>query len=127
MDYLSDFDQLIEMLNFNYAISLLMEYFAFIKLRLSRPNIERPYKIPLNTVGCVLLFSPSIIFTVLVLALANATTYVFATGVILVGLVIFWGKRDNSAHYHQYQTSREEEEELTIPSSSNDNSNITVS
>jgi amino acid transporter len=31
-------DKLIEMLNFNYAISLLMEYAAFIKLRVSKPN-----------------------------------------------------------------------------------------
>jgi amino acid transporter len=31
-------DKLIELLNFNYAISLLMEYAAFIKLRISKPN-----------------------------------------------------------------------------------------
>lgn len=31
-------DKLIEMLNFNYSLSLLMEYAAFIKLRISRPN-----------------------------------------------------------------------------------------
>ena len=31
-------DSLIEMLNFNYAVSLLMEYAAFIKLRISGPD-----------------------------------------------------------------------------------------
>ncbi len=31
-------EQLIEMLNFNYAIALLMEYAAFIKLRISKPE-----------------------------------------------------------------------------------------
>ena len=35
----SNLDTLIEMLNFNYGISLLMEYIAFIKLRISRPII----------------------------------------------------------------------------------------
>lgn len=34
----ADFSQLVEMLNFNYAISLLLEYAAFVKLRLTRPD-----------------------------------------------------------------------------------------
>ena len=31
-------DKLIEMLNFNYALALLLEYAAFLKLRISKPN-----------------------------------------------------------------------------------------
>jgi amino acid transporter len=34
----ANLDKLIEMLNFNYAISLLMEYAAFLKLRISKPE-----------------------------------------------------------------------------------------
>ena len=34
----SNLDSLIEMLNFNYALSLLLEYAAFIKLRISKPD-----------------------------------------------------------------------------------------
>lgn len=41
---LAHLDQLIEMLNFNYAIALLLEFCAFVKLRISRPELERPYK-----------------------------------------------------------------------------------
>lgn len=33
-----DLEELIEMLNFNYAISLLMEYAAFVKLRICKPD-----------------------------------------------------------------------------------------
>jgi amino acid transporter len=33
-------DKLIEMLNFNYAIALLLEYAAFVKLRISKPDGE---------------------------------------------------------------------------------------
>ena len=36
----SRLDKLIELLNFNYAISLMMEYAAFIKLRISKPEGE---------------------------------------------------------------------------------------
>jgi len=53
---LSDLDKLIEMLNFNDALSVLFEYAAFFKLRVSRPDLARPYRIPLNTLGCVLFF-----------------------------------------------------------------------
>lgn len=34
----ADFSQLVEMLNFNYALSLLLEYVAFVKLRFTRPD-----------------------------------------------------------------------------------------
>jgi amino acid transporter len=54
----SNLDTLIEMLNFNYAISLLMEYCAFIKLRISAPNLIRPYRIPLSTTAA--LFAPPV-------------------------------------------------------------------
>ena len=36
----ADFTQLVELLNFNYSIALLMEYLAFIKLRLTRKDCK---------------------------------------------------------------------------------------
>jgi amino acid transporter len=89
----SDFESLIEMLNFNYALSLLMEYAAFIKLRISRPDVERPYKIPLGTIGCTILFTPPIMLTVLVLGLATYATYAFVLVVNIVGLLVIWAKK----------------------------------
>eukprot|EP00977_Amphora_coffeiformis_P004873 scaffold1048_cov90-Amphora_coffeaeformis.AAC.6 len=41
---LSDLEGLIEMLNFQYAISLMMEYCAFLKLRVSHADMHRPYR-----------------------------------------------------------------------------------
>lgn len=99
-DFLSDFDQLIEMLNFNYAIALLMEYAAFIKLRVSRPNLERPYRIPLNTFGCILLFSPSIVLTLVTMGLAETTTYYMASVVLLSGILIFVAKQGSGYRNH---------------------------
>ena len=37
---IADFSQLVELLNFNYAIALLMEYCAFVKLRLTRKDCK---------------------------------------------------------------------------------------
>ena len=47
-----DLEKLIEMLNFNYAISLLMEYAAFVKLRISKP--EGKFNTGLAMLACLL-------------------------------------------------------------------------
>lgn len=53
-------DKLIEMLNFNYAISLLMEYGAFIKLRISKPDGESLF----GLCACLVFFFGSMGITV---------------------------------------------------------------
>lgn len=73
----ADFDALVEMLNFAYSLSMLMEYAAFIKLRISEPDIERPYRIPLNTFGCVLLITPACLFLFYLMLIASKMTYVY--------------------------------------------------
>jgi amino acid transporter len=103
MDFFSDFDQLIEMLNFSYAISLLMEYAAFVKLRVSQPNLKRPYRIPLDTFGCILFFSPSILLILLVLGLAGTATYVMFAGVALSGILIFSAKQRSQRHRQSHE------------------------
>jgi amino acid transporter len=91
----SDLDQLIEMLNFNYGIALLFEYAAFFKLRVSRPDLERPYRIPLNTLGCAFFFFPTVASTLLVMSLATYTTYCFALGSWITGYLLFAARRWN--------------------------------
>lgn len=93
----SDLDQLIEMLNFNYAVSLLLEYAAFFKLRISKPELERPYKIPLNTFGCAVFFFPTICCTLLVMSLATYTTFAFAFASYITGLLVFLAKQRSQA------------------------------
>lgn len=85
----SEIDRLIEMMNFNYGISLLFEYAAFFKLRVSRPNMARPYQIPLNTLGCAAIFFPTIASTIFILCLATYDTYYFAIGSWIVGYLLY--------------------------------------
>lgn len=85
----TDLDDLIEMLNFNYTFSLLLEYLAFIKLRITRPDLERPYRVPLNTIGCIVLFTPTILAILAVVLLASWKTWLFGIGVNIFGLLLF--------------------------------------
>ncbi|KAF9604422.1 hypothetical protein IFM89_006431 [Coptis chinensis] len=41
------FQEIIEFFNFLYSIGMLLEFAAFIKLRIKRPELHRPYKVPL--------------------------------------------------------------------------------
>lgn len=88
----SHLDQLIEMLNFNYAISLLMEYAAFFKLRFARPDLIRPWRIPLSNWACVALFTPTLVLTLFLMSLASYLTYWFCLGVAVFGVVLFYAK-----------------------------------
>lgn len=83
---MANFDQLLELLNVNYAISLLMEYAAFVKLRLCRKDIERPYRIPLPDWAAVLFVLLPTFGILCLFAISNWTVYAFSIGAILLGI-----------------------------------------
>jgi len=56
-----DFNELIEMVNFLYIFAQILEFAAFIKLRVSAPELYRPYRVPLSTRGCDNAVFPGII------------------------------------------------------------------
>jgi amino acid transporter len=85
----SNLDQLIELLNFNYALAVLMEYCAFIRLRFAHDDIPRPWKLPLNKYGCLVYFFPTIVITVFTLSLATYTTLLFSLCVNLLGVILY--------------------------------------
>lgn len=66
-----------------------MEYAAFVRLRVSKPDLERPYRIPFNTVGCCLLLVPPVGLTVVVMLLASFATYGYAIVTIFMALLIY--------------------------------------
>jgi len=113
----ADLDQLIEMLNFNYGISLLMEYLAFLKLRVSRPDLDRPFRVPFGTIGCAVLLSPTILFTIIVMGLASFQTYLFSLVVNIVGYGLY------VVMQRRQRRRRSEGAEGTIPRDDDENGN----
>ena len=85
-----DFSALVEMVNFNYSISVLMEYAAFIKLRVSHPDVPRPYRVPIRTTtGCILFVAPGCIMIVLLLFMASYQTYLYFIIYCLIGIAFY--------------------------------------
>jgi amino acid transporter len=71
------FQELIEVDMFLYAAALLLEFAALIRLRLTRPEMARPYRIPGGTAGVTLLSLPPMALCVISIVISNtATKYV---------------------------------------------------
>lgn len=83
------FQEILEFLNFLYAIGMLLEFAAFIKLRIKKPDLHRPYKVPLQTFGVTMLCLPPAVLLVLVMCLASLTTFLVSGAVVVLGFFLY--------------------------------------
>lgn len=83
------FQEILEFLNFLYAIGMLLEFAAFIRLRIKKPDLHRPYKVPLQTFGVIMLCLPPVLMLVLVMCLASVKTFLVSGAVIIVGFLLY--------------------------------------
>jgi len=97
-------EELIEALNFCYGIELLIEYSSFFKIRLS-DGIAMPWKLPIETRTCILLFTPTISLTLAVMLLASYKTLIFGVLSTALGFVLYLIKEQPCRPLRQsYQT-----------------------
>ncbi|KAL3801991.1 hypothetical protein HJC23_010335 [Cyclotella cryptica] len=90
----ADFGQLLELLNANYALSLLLEYAAFVKLRHSRREMDRPYRIPISDRASFMVVLPPTLGVILFFLVSNWYVYLFCGMSVLAGFaVVKIGKR----------------------------------
>ncbi|HLN86194.1 MAG TPA: APC family permease, partial [Candidatus Limnocylindrales bacterium] len=88
------FQELIEVDMFLYAAALILEFAALIWLRIRRPEMARPYRVPFALAGAIAISIPPVALCLLSIALANvATRYFSLTGIALGLLVYFWQSR----------------------------------
>ncbi|WVZ10881.1 hypothetical protein V8G54_015411 [Vigna mungo] len=83
------FQEIIESLNFLYAVGMLLEFAAFITLRLNKPNLYRPYRVPLPTFWAAMLCLPPALLLILVMCLASSRTFFVSGAVILLGFILY--------------------------------------
>ncbi|KAL7466270.1 hypothetical protein ACHAXS_006563 [Conticribra weissflogii] len=99
----------LELLNANYALALLMEYAAFIKLRLYRKDLPRPYRIPVPDWMAVLIALPPTLGILAIFLTSNWFVYFFCTGAILIGFGLYkFGEVSKRKGWFDYnETARE--------------------
>ncbi|KAJ8763441.1 hypothetical protein K2173_002324 [Erythroxylum novogranatense] len=81
--------EILEFLNFLYAVGMLVEFAAFIVLRIKTPELHRPNKVPPQTFGVTLLCLPPALLLVLVMCLASLKTFFISDAVIVVGFCLY--------------------------------------
>lgn len=83
-----DFNTILTIDNFFSAAQAALEFAACVKLRVSRPELERPFRMPLNTCGVVLLL---LVPTALSFATAYACVAASAGAALVNGLALLGG------------------------------------
>lgn len=83
------FQEIIEILNFLYSLGMLLEFAAFIKLRMKKPDLHRPYKVPLQTLGVTMLCLPPVLLLLLVMCLASLKTFLVSGAISVIGIFLY--------------------------------------
>lgn len=88
-----DFVDIIKLLNAVYCLAELLEFAAFVHLRIKRPDLPRPYKIPLPTWGIIAMLVPAVVLLLSVVILPfwelNIPTISATIGAIVLGAVLY--------------------------------------
>ncbi|KAL5561249.1 hypothetical protein UlMin_030996 [Ulmus minor] len=82
------FEEIVAAENYLYCFGMIMEFIAFVKLRMKYPAASRPYKIPVGTVGAIVMCIPPSLLIVVVLALATSKVMVLSILAVIIGLVM---------------------------------------
>lgn len=97
------FQEILEFLNFLYSVGMLLEFAAFIKLRIVKPDLHRPYKVPFQTFGATAICLPPALLLLFVMYLASLKTYIVSGSVIILGLFLYpaivHAKEKNWCHF----------------------------
>ena len=88
-----NFLQIVELLNVVYCMAELLEFVAFIWLRVKYPILHRPFKVPLSTIGCVIMLTPAFCLLTLMLALpvvrGEHHVMAFTGGAMVLGAILY--------------------------------------
>lgn len=76
--------------NLLYSLCLLLELAAMVKLRVSRPNMTRPFRIPTSTAGVVCLVACPSALCLFIMYSAGAQVWGLAVCVVLAGCGVFF-------------------------------------
>ncbi|XP_073220474.1 probable polyamine transporter At1g31830 isoform X2 [Cicer arietinum] len=82
------FQEIVAAENFLYCIGMILEFIAFILLKIKRPNASRPYKVPGGVTGAIIMCIPPTILICVVLAFSSLKVFVVSLVAMSIGLVL---------------------------------------
>lgn len=84
------FGEVVAMLNLLYCYSQVIEFAAFLHLRVARPDLPRPFRIPIGTVGMSLLLALPMAFIVVVVYFSSALALSLSVMLCLLGVAMYY-------------------------------------
>ena len=92
------FSDVIAMLNMLYCFGQLIEFAAFLYLRYARPDLPRPYTVPLSTWSMAAMLVPPVVLIFVIIGLSSAYTIAASLLLAALGVVTYFvlgrAKRD---------------------------------
>ncbi|CAA0838265.1 Probable polyamine transporter [Striga hermonthica] len=82
------FQEIVAAENFLYCFGMILEFIAFVRLRIISPDAPRPYKIPVGTFGAILMCVPPSVLIGVVLAFSSLKVMIVSLVAVLLGLVL---------------------------------------
>eukprot|EP00250_Pteridium_aquilinum_P013119 c21144_g1_i1 orf=890-2326(+) len=83
------FQDIVQSANALYSYGMVLEFFAFLWLRVKEPDRPRPFRIPLGTVGVVIVCLPPCALLVFVVTLSSLKVIILSCVVTVVGLLLY--------------------------------------
>jgi amino acid transporter len=83
------FKELVQVDMFLYALALILEFAALIWLRITEPDMPRPYRVPFGMPGVITLSAPPAVLCLLSIYLADDLTKQVSLAAIAAGLVVY--------------------------------------
>lgn len=84
------FSEVVDMLNLLYCYGQAIEFFAFLYLRYSKPDMPRPFRIPVGFFGMCLMLTPPLAFIVVILYFSSMTALVLSGALLVLGFVLYY-------------------------------------
>ena len=75
---------------FLYAAALILEFAALVWLRVKKPAMPRPYRVPHGIAGAIAISVPPVALCFVSIAVSNAATRYVSLAVITAGLLVYW-------------------------------------
>ncbi|XP_072987668.1 polyamine transporter PUT1-like [Typha latifolia] len=82
------FQEIVAAESFLYCFGMILEFVTFIILRVKYPQASRPFKVPLGTIGCILMLVPAAAFVAVILALSSLKVVIVSLAALSIGLVL---------------------------------------
>lgn len=83
------FIEVVELLNFMYCLAELLEFGAFLTLRVKNPDAPRPFRVPLNTWGSALMLLPATLLLAFLMLQANTKTLLVCSVAVTLGFLLY--------------------------------------